>query len=103
MHCPTSCGRCSAAPSPCTSNKRSVVSELTGPDVRLTPGERPMSLDNKLSRRDLLRLTSAGALGLPLSGWFRSLVAGAAKHPQRKKSCILLWMAGGPSHLDTFD
>ena len=26
-----------------------------------------------------------------------------AKHPQRKRSCILLWMNGGPSQMDTFD
>ena len=27
----------------------------------------------------------------------------AAKNPQRKRSCILLWMSGGPSQMDTFD
>src|SRR5206468_6903974 len=27
----------------------------------------------------------------------------AAAPPARPKSCILLWMAGGPSHIDTFD
>src|SRR5205085_3512107 len=25
------------------------------------------------------------------------------RNPQRKRSCILLWMSGGPSQLDTFD
>src|SRR5262249_11790598 len=29
--------------------------------------------------------------------------AAAAESGKRSKSCILLWMSGGPSHLDTFD
>jgi hypothetical protein len=62
-----------------------------------------MTAVNKLSRRDWLRLASAGAVGLPMSGWFGSLAAEAARHPERKKSCILLWMSGGPSQMDTFD
>src|SRR5262249_44987338 len=38
-----------------------------------------------------------------LSGWLGALAADTASHPQRKRSCILLWMSGGPSQLDTFD
>jgi hypothetical protein len=38
-----------------------------------------------------------------MSGWMEALAADAAAHPQRKRSCILLWMSGGPSQLDTFD
>ena len=56
-----------------------------------------------LSRRDWLRLSTAGVLGASVSGWFETLAADAAKNPQRKRSCILLWMSGGPSQLDTFD
>src|SRR5947208_7444945 len=56
-----------------------------------------------LSRRDWLRLSTAGALGASMSGWMETLAADAAKHPQRKRSCILLWMNGGPSQMDTFD
>jgi hypothetical protein len=56
-----------------------------------------------LSRRDWLRLTSLGFAGASMSGWFESLAGAAAAHPARKKSCILLWMAGGPSQMDTFD
>jgi hypothetical protein len=42
------------------------------------------------------------AAGTSLVGWLGRLAAGA---PERRttKSCILLWMAGGPSHIDTFD
>lgn len=56
-----------------------------------------------LSRRDWLRLATAGAIGSSMSGWLEALAEDAAAHPQRKRSCILLWMSGGPSQLDTFD
>src|SRR5438876_2487650 len=56
-----------------------------------------------LSRRDWLRLTSAGVVGYSLSGWLETLAQDAARHPQRRRSCILLWMSGGPSQMDTFD
>jgi hypothetical protein len=38
-----------------------------------------------------------------MSGWFSALANETAKSPQRKRACILLWMAGGPSQMDTFD
>src|SRR5579859_2898448 len=56
-----------------------------------------------LSRRDWLTLSAAGVVGYSLSGWLESLAGAAAAHPARKKSCILLWMNGGPSQMDTFD
>src|SRR5579871_1044374 len=60
-------------------------------------------LRSSLSRRDWLRLSAAGVLGSSMSGWLETLAAETANHPQRKRSCILLWMSGGPSQLDTFD
>jgi len=56
-----------------------------------------------LSRRDWLRLSAAGVVGYSLSRWFEGFADAAAAHPARKKSCILLWMNGGPSQMDTFD
>ncbi len=56
-----------------------------------------------LSRREWLTLSAAGAIGYSMSGWLENLAAAAATNPQRKRSCILLWMAGGPSQMDTFD
>jgi len=38
-----------------------------------------------------------------MSGWLGTLAAGAANDPKRHRSCILLWMDGGPSQMDTFD
>lgn len=59
-----------------------------------------------LTRREILRLSAAGVAGASLSGWLGLLAQHAARAeepPRRPKSCILLWMAGGPSHHDTFD
>ncbi|MFK7818520.1 MAG: DUF1501 domain-containing protein [Planctomycetaceae bacterium] len=56
-----------------------------------------------ISRRDMLRLTSCGALGLSMSNWFPQFAQAAAQDPKRKRACILLWMSGGPSQRDTFD
>jgi len=38
-----------------------------------------------------------------MSGWLEVLAQDAAKNPERQRSCILLWMSGGPSQTDTFD
>src|SRR5437870_7847139 len=38
-----------------------------------------------------------------MSGWLETLAADTSTNPNRKKSCILLWMNGGPSQMDTFD
>jgi hypothetical protein len=55
-----------------------------------------------LTRRGWLQL-AAGGLGFSLSGWLGTLAASTARDPERKRSCVLLWMAGGPSQTDTFD
>ncbi len=58
---------------------------------------------HSLSRREALTLAAAGVSSLSLSGWFNVLAHGAAAQGNQTKSCILLWMDGGPSHKDTFD
>lgn len=62
-----------------------------------------MSLSFGFSRRDWLRLTSAGFFGGAMAPWFPALAEQAAGDPARRRACILLWMSGGPSQLDTFD
>jgi hypothetical protein len=52
-----------------------------------------------LSRREFVVSATAGA---SLCGWLGRLAAAAPPVP-RPKACILLWMAGGPSHIDTWD
>jgi uncharacterized protein (DUF1501 family) len=64
---------------------------------------RPNRAVPQLTRRQVMRLAAAGVLGASASGWIEALAADAAKNPNRRKSCILLWMSGGPSQTDTFD
>jgi hypothetical protein len=56
-----------------------------------------------LTRRDWLTLSAAGVVGYSMSGWLQALADDTAADPQRRRSCILLWMNGGPSQIDTFD
>jgi hypothetical protein len=56
-----------------------------------------------LTRRQMFRLASLGVLGASSSGWLQALAADAADDPRRRRACIVLWMSGGPSQLDTFD
>ncbi|MDB5352233.1 MAG: hypothetical protein JWN86_3480 [Planctomycetota bacterium] len=53
------------------------------------------------SRRNFLRVGSLAALGLSLPTLLRAQ-AGAAS-PATDVSCILLWLQGGISHIDSFD
>src|SRR6266436_2103159 len=55
------------------------------------------------SRRDFLRFAAAGAALTSMSGWLDLMAAHAAGSGVKHKSCILLWMEGGPSQKDTFD
>lgn len=65
--------------------------DILGPRARLCDG---------ISRRRFLQLGSLGGLGLSLP---QLLAAEAASPPRRTLSCILLWLQGGPSQIDTFD
>ena len=56
-----------------------------------------------VSRRDLLAMGVLTSLGLGLPDLFRLRAAAAAPGTPRAESCILIWLDGGPSHLDTFD
>jgi hypothetical protein len=65
---------------------------IEGPGVRLC---------DRVSRRSLLQVGSIGALGLSLPQFFarRAEAAGAP----RDINCIMLWLWGAPSHVDTWD
>ncbi|MFK7734738.1 MAG: DUF1501 domain-containing protein [Pirellulaceae bacterium] len=61
-----------------------------------------------MARRDFVRVGGISALGLGLGNYFRMQRASAAGPQQRgpktkAKSCILIWLDGGPSHIETFD
>jgi hypothetical protein len=58
-----------------------------------------------LNRRGMLKASLAGIAGLTLADLNRSraLAAANGQSTPSRKSVILLWMAGGPSHIDTWD
>src|SRR4051812_19221036 len=63
-----------------------------------------MSMPHRpMSRRDLLKISAAGLLAAPRVPWFKALASDAARQVKKPKSCILLWMDGGPSQAHTFD
>jgi hypothetical protein len=57
------------------------------------------------SRRNMLKASLAGLAGLSLPGLLRQRAAAteAGRPSPTGKSVILLWMTGGPSHIDTWD
>lgn len=57
------------------------------------------------TRRDLMRVGGLTALGLGLGDFFqlRRTAAATASIAPKAKSCIVIWLDGGPSHIETFD
>lgn len=55
-----------------------------------------------LTRRDALKVGVLGGLGLSLSDYLARASAGAVREGAAE-SAILVYLAGGPSHMDTFD
>jgi hypothetical protein len=55
-----------------------------------------------VSRRDLLQVGALSALGIT-AGTLPGQLAEAGSSGGRAKRCILLWLDGGPSHLETLD
>jgi uncharacterized protein (DUF1501 family) len=54
-----------------------------------------------LDRRAFLQIGGSSVLGLTLADWLR--VRAGSPSPGSAKSVVLLWLWGGPAHLDTFD
>src|SRR5438045_3480946 len=57
----------------------------------------------RITRRSALGVGSLGVIGLSLADLLRIPAAQSAEPSPQAKSIILLWLWGGPSHLDTFD
>jgi uncharacterized protein (DUF1501 family) len=56
-----------------------------------------------LSRRNMLKASLAGIAGLTVPRLLRARAEAADGGAKDPRSVILLWMAGGPSHIDTWD
>ena len=61
-----------------------------------------MSSGTRLARRELLRIGGLSLLGLS-TGRLESLRAQQPALPQRAKSCVFLFLFGGPSQIDLWD
>lgn len=73
--------------------------DLHGPGIRLCDG---------VSRRSLLQAGAVSALGLSLPQFYQARAAGGAAAgpeapPPRDINCIMVWLWGAPSHVDTWD
>jgi hypothetical protein len=64
--------------------------------------EKSVSFCDGLRRRDFLHLGALSFAGLTLPGFLRLKAAGAVTSAE-DMNCILLFLVGGPSQLDTFD
>lgn len=67
-------------------------------------------LCDRITRRKLLEVGAFSAIGLTLPGLLRAEAAAASPERERRpgpagtaRSCIILFLNGGPSHLDTWD
>jgi hypothetical protein len=72
-------------------------------EIRLGAGRRNCE---GMSRREALRVGTLGLFGLSLPSVLRGQAAAAdtaATKPARDMNVILLWLDGGPSHIDMFD
>ncbi len=58
---------------------------------------------NGVTRRDFLQAGTLGAIGLSLPRYLWAKEQGAVKPEHDRRSCILIFNLGAPSHLDTFD
>jgi len=62
---------------------------------------RSVSFCDGLTRRDFLHAGSIATLGLTLPGFMAQKAAGNVK--DKDINCIMLFLVGGPSHIDTWD
>jgi uncharacterized protein DUF1501 len=56
-----------------------------------------------VTRRDFMKIGVMGGLGLALPDFLQMQQAAAAPKEGKAKAAIVLWLGGGPSHIDTWD
>src|SRR2546426_5380124 len=65
--------------------------------------QRDPAIPAGMSRRHFLRHMAATSLAIPAIEWTQAIHANAAELKKQGKSCILLWMSGGPATIDIWD
>lgn len=66
-------------------------------------GKTPGPLCDGVSRRDFLRIGGLGMAGLSLADLLRLEARGEVRAEARGKSVIMIYLPGGPSHIDMYD
>ena len=56
-----------------------------------------------MHRRTWMKSAAAGVCTVSASGWLPAFANKVVNDPNRRRHCIVLWMGGGPSQMDTFD
>src|SRR5262249_11901493 len=74
---------------------------LGGPPMLRLDADRAVHFCDGLTRRDFLHAGAVSVLGLTLTDLFAQRAA--ARVPDRDVNCIMLFLVGGPSHIDTWD
>src|SRR5262245_31117811 len=70
----------------------------------LNVGEGAFRTTHGFTRRNLLQVGGLGMLGLTLpKAWQAQTQASSSGKASGEKSCIFIFLSGGPSHLETFD
>ncbi len=62
-----------------------------------------LSTPSGMSRRHFMRHLAASAATIPALDFIAHVQANAAELKKRNKSCILMWMSGGPPTIDIWD
>src|SRR5213078_1945252 len=66
------------------------------------PSDRGSTCDG-VSRRDFLRIGALGVGGLTLADLLRLKAEGAVQAESAHKAVIMVYLPGGPSHIDMYD
>jgi hypothetical protein len=67
------------------------------------PRDRAVLCGRGRTRRDFLQVGALGAVGLSLPQYARAAAEGKLRPGHEKRSCILIFNLGGPSHVDLWD
>src|SRR5215472_556825 len=74
---------------------------VENPPMLRLDADRGVSVCDGLTRRDFLHAGALPLLGLTLPGFFAR--RSAAAKPDEDVNCIMLFLLGAPSHIDTWD
>jgi hypothetical protein len=67
-------------------------------------GKEHWEIGGRVDRRSFMKAAAAGSAAVGMSGFLSRLLAqSAGQRPDKRPKMLLMWMGGGPTHIDTFD